>query len=151
MTAQTKNISIYNNTFFNNWEAIRWKSGATDNYSGTNYIKNNLIWQNSTSNWAIRDYTSGRQALSRTTVAYNAFQQGAATDTTGSSAKVISNPYFVNAGSRDFHLANSSPCINAGTSVGLTRDFDGTAVPQGSAPGSRSLRVWLRHRQRDTR
>ncbi|RPJ39533.1 MAG: right-handed parallel beta-helix repeat-containing protein, partial [Planctomycetaceae bacterium] len=134
VTAQTKNISIYNNTFFNNWEAIRWKSGATDNYSGANYIKNNLIWQNSTSNWAIRDYTSGRQALSRTTVAYNAFQQGAATDTTGSSAKVISNPYFVNAGSRDFHLGNSSPCINAGTSVGLTRDFDGAAVPQGSGP-----------------
>jgi uncharacterized repeat protein (TIGR02543 family) len=134
VTAQTKNISIYNNTFFDNWEAIRFKSGATDNYSGTNYIKNNLIWQNGTGNWAIRDYTTNRQAISRTTVAYNAFQQGSPTDTTGTSAKVITNPYFVNAGSHDFHLTSSSACINAGTSVGLTRDFDGTAVPQGGTP-----------------
>ncbi len=134
VTAQTKNISIYNNTFFNNWEAIRWKSGATDNYSGTNTIKNNLIWQNSTSNWGIHDYTTNRQAISRTAIAYNTFQQGAATNTTGTYAKVVSNPYFVNAGSRDFHLRSSSPCINVAASVGLTRDFDGTAVPQGSRP-----------------
>ncbi len=134
VTAQTKNISICNNTFFSNWEAIRWKSGATDNYSGTNTIKDNLIWQNGAGNWAIRDYTTNRQALSRTTIAYNAFQSGSPTDTTGTSAKVVTNPYFVNAGSGDFHLASSSPCINAGTSVGLTRDFDGTAVPQGNAP-----------------
>jgi hypothetical protein len=38
------------------------------------------------------------------------------------------NPYFANAGSRDFHLRELA-CVNAGTSVGLTGDFDGTSVP----------------------
>jgi hypothetical protein len=32
------------------------------------------------------------------------------------------------------HLQNVSPAIDAGTDVGLTRDYDGNAVPQGLAP-----------------
>jgi len=134
VTAQTRNISIYNNTFYGEGEAIRWKSGATDNYSGTNYIRNNIFWQNGGGNAAIRDYTSGDQAIGRTTIAYNAFQQGGYSDTTGSNARIISNPYFANAGARDFHLQSGSPCIDVGASVGLTRDYDGRAVPQGSGP-----------------
>ncbi len=134
VSSQTKNIQIYNNTFYNNWEAVRWKGGATDNYSGTNSIKDNLFWQSSSSNRAIWDYTSGQQAIGRTSIAYNAFQQGAATATTGSNARVITDPYFVSASSRDFHLQSGSPCINVGTNVGLTADMDGTSIPQGSAP-----------------
>lgn len=43
-----------------------------------------------------------------------------------------SDPEFVNAGT-DFHL-QSSPCIDAGVEVGLTKDYEGTSRPQGSAP-----------------
>ncbi len=97
-TGQHRNIRIENNTFYNNWEAIRWKSGATDNYSGTNYIRNNLFWQSSTSNRAIWDYTIGssrRSAArrSRTTPS----SRGRPRATTGSNARMISDPYFVNA------------------------------------------------------
>ena len=42
------------------------------------------------------------------------------------------DPFFVSAS--DFHLQSASPAINAGTNVGLTRDYAGTAIPQGSAP-----------------
>ncbi|MGE5296307.1 MAG: InlB B-repeat-containing protein, partial [Solirubrobacterales bacterium] len=133
-TGQHRNIKIENNTFYNNWEAIRWKSGATDNYSGTNYIRDNLFWQNGASNRAIWDYTSGSQAISRTTIAYNAFQQGAATATTGSNAKVITDPYFTAASSSNFSLRSGSPCINAGASLGWTTDIVGTSIPQGGTP-----------------
>jgi hypothetical protein len=49
------------------------------------------------------------------------------------------NPQFTNpSGSfsqpTDFKIAAGSPAIDAGANVGLTADFEGTAVPQGSAP-----------------
>jgi len=34
----------------------------------------------------------------------------------------------------DFHVQQCSPAIDAGADVGLTRDFDGTPIPTGSAP-----------------
>ena len=45
-----------------------------------------------------------------------------------------SAPLFVSTVTPDFHLQSSSPAINAGTSVGLMRDFSGNLVPYGSAP-----------------
>jgi parallel beta-helix repeat protein len=44
------------------------------------------------------------------------------------------DPIFVNATGNDFHLQPTSPAINAGTNVGLTQDYYGNSVPQGSAP-----------------
>jgi len=44
------------------------------------------------------------------------------------------DPKFVNPSSFDFHLEPTSPCIDAGTDVGLIQDFEGNPVPQGSAP-----------------
>lgn len=43
------------------------------------------------------------------------------------------DPLFVNPGT-DFHLTSSSPAIDTGANVGLTSDYAGTSVPQGSAP-----------------
>jgi hypothetical protein len=40
------------------------------------------------------------------------------------------DPVFLNAANKDFHLQPTSPCKDAGADVGLTKDFDGTAVPQ---------------------
>lgn len=133
VAAQTRNIRIDNNTFYGESQAIRWKRGATDNYSGTNAIRNNLFWQNGRGT-AIKDDTVGSQATSRTTIAYNAFQQGAPSDTTGSNARILSESPFVDAAGLDFRLRPGSPCIDAGTDVGLARDFDGKPVPRGRAP-----------------
>jgi hypothetical protein len=51
----------------------------------------------------------------------------------------IADPKFVNASGNfsqptDFKLAAGSPAIDAGADVGLTSDFEGTPVPQGTAP-----------------
>ncbi len=55
--------------------------------------------------------------------------------TTGKDAhSIATDPLLVNASGGDFHLQSASPTINAGINVGLTTDFDGTVVPQGSAP-----------------
>jgi hypothetical protein len=43
-----------------------------------------------------------------------------------------SDPLFVS--SSDFRLKPSSPAIDAGVNVGLTKDILGVAIPQGSAP-----------------
>ncbi len=48
------------------------------------------------------------------------------------STALETNPLFVSAS--DYHLQPTSPAINAGADVGLTSDFAGTAIPQGSAP-----------------
>jgi hypothetical protein len=44
------------------------------------------------------------------------------------------DPKFVNPSGNDFHLQAASPCIDNGTSVGLTRDYEGNPVPLGAAP-----------------
>lgn len=48
------------------------------------------------------------------------------------STALETNPLFIS--SSDYHLGPTSPAINAGTDVGLTSDFAGTSIPQGSAP-----------------
>ncbi len=47
---------------------------------------------------------------------------------------IIGNPLFVNYTNGDYHLQNSSPCINSGYNLGLPCDFEGTPVPQGPSP-----------------
>ena len=67
---------------------------------------------------------------------YNCFLLNAFTNVAnsgGSHSLLATNPLFVTDGS-DFHLLSTSPCINAGTDVGLTEDYEGNAVPQGATP-----------------
>jgi hypothetical protein len=57
------------------------------------------------------------------------------------------SPGFVNAAGHDFHLLPSSPCINAGVSVGLTQDYEGNNIQripdigayESGPPGSTTL------------
>jgi predicted outer membrane repeat protein len=43
---------------------------------------------------------------------------------------INADPLFV--GTNDYHLADGSPCIDAGLDVGVYTDFDGDSRPQGS-------------------
>ena len=47
---------------------------------------------------------------------------------------ICADPLLVNVGRGDFHLTSESGCIDAGSDVGLTTDFDGISIPQG--PGA---------------
>ena len=44
------------------------------------------------------------------------------------------NPRLVDLTGKDYHLRQDSPCIDAGTSTTVGRDFEGTVIPQGAAP-----------------
>ncbi|RLC77434.1 MAG: hypothetical protein DRI61_11565 [Chloroflexi bacterium] len=48
------------------------------------------------------------------------------------SHSLCQNPLFMDVDNHDFHLQFSSPCIDAGTDVGLGRDFDYNPVPWGA-------------------
>ena len=47
---------------------------------------------------------------------------------------IFAEPSFLNPSVLDFHLQARSPCIDTGVEVGLKRDRDGIAIPQGNAP-----------------
>lgn len=47
---------------------------------------------------------------------------------------VIANPLFVDFENRDFRLRADSPAIDAGASLGYTKDFDDNPIASGSAP-----------------
>lgn len=59
-----------------------------------------------------------------------AYQSGESLD----QDSIDSDPLFTNPGSDDFTLQAASPCRDAGVDVGLTEDYAGDPVPQGSAP-----------------
>ena len=47
---------------------------------------------------------------------------------------IVADPRLADTAKRDFHLSRTSPCIDAGTVVGLQTDFAGVPIPQGKAP-----------------
>jgi len=47
---------------------------------------------------------------------------------------LVAKPQLVDAPNGDFHLSATSPCLDAGTELGYRTDFEGSRVPQGSAP-----------------
>lgn len=65
---------------------------------------------------------------------YNLFYDGSA-DPVGYAlgpGDKVADPRFVS--STDFHLTNVSPAIDAGMSLGYSKDLDGNSMPYGSAP-----------------
>lgn len=68
------------------------------------------------------------------TVDYNCFYDVTTklSGTITSTNEVTTDPLFVS--TSDFRLRAGSPCIDAGTDVGLTSDYAGVAIPLGMAP-----------------
>ncbi len=44
---------------------------------------------------------------------------------------IVADPQFVDPGSDDYHLMAESPCVDAGTNVGINSDFEGDTRPFG--------------------
>jgi hypothetical protein len=124
---------VYNNTFYrcpiNSYEAVLGVYGAFTSHS-TVTSKNNIVYGSSESQPALYIESSGT---------FNSAYDLYYTVTTPSGSGVTvsnvltTNPLFVSHGS-DFHLQETSPCRDTGTSNTLvTTDFDGLSRPQGTA------------------
>jgi hypothetical protein len=129
-------LTLYNNTIYQNTSAAGGSEVKIDQDLTALTMKNNII-----------NTTATRYALSMVTqtaatidnnliykanvkpVYYNADErtwatwQGYGFDTVG----VNADPLFIS--TSDFHLQSTSPAINAGVDVGLTKDYEGNPVP----------------------
>lgn len=123
------NVKIYNNTVYGSGgDNIGIYDGAITNVD----IRNNILHIHGNGGYHINDFygnhstfTAGRNLYSPSPPALNNI-----TDV----SMVIGDPQFVNATGGDFHLAPSSPAIDAGAYLAdVTTDKDGTPRPRGSA------------------
>jgi len=48
--------------------------------------------------------------------------------------EINQDPKFVDVNNGDYHLEGDSPCIDVGTDLSLTQDYEGNPVPSGYAP-----------------
>lgn len=152
----TKNLDAYYNNFSNNNAAIQVMSGYNLN------ARNNVFYNNTRSAVSsgtstsvtlrnnIFNLSSGSKAIStQGTISSNnnlfnieqsGFINGHSTLSSWKSASgndgssITGNPSFVNAVGGDFKVQSSSPAINRGAMVNLTRDFFGSPVPQSGTP-----------------
>jgi hypothetical protein len=131
---------IYNNTVYGN------TLGGVGHTTATFTVKNNILVGNG--DGATGWYEISSSAAAVLTSDYNAiyhagnvFQKGgtaynfAGWQGEGYDAHSLAvDPTLVNAAAGQFLLAPGSPCIDAGADVGLTSDYTGRTVPQGTAP-----------------
>ncbi len=115
--SRIRNCIIYNNNVnYNNKTELY----VTDGGGTPNTCDYTLIYSPSMSNpinWEGAQYT------------YSGFRN------TGQNAHgLFVNPLFVSPSTGNYTLQATSPCINAGTNLGLTKDLAGNIVPVGGAP-----------------
>ena len=135
------NIEFYNNAIYSTTATGLGIVSASATIAFNNTAKNNII------------YTAAGQALVRyratdNHIDYNRYFSAGTVTFSWASAIVdfaawrsasqqdahsaVENPLWVNPSGHDFHLQSSSPCIDIGIDAGLTRDYEGTPVPQRS-------------------
>jgi hypothetical protein len=146
-----KKSQIHNNTIWNCVNGILGNGGgaAGQNEMDNYVIKNNIIGGNSVSN--IRLSSTIRNNIFDNNLYYSAvgsifYYNNKAVDyatwkndISGDAHSSTLDPLLTNPSGKlsqlsDFKLSAGSPAIDAGADVGLASDFEGTPIPQGSAP-----------------
>ncbi len=112
---QTDGLDIQNNIVHTTVRALLLSGTAPD-------VCNYNNWYN-WSSYLVNDHDANTWT---TLVQWQAVDAGAYAQNS-----IDDDPLFVNAAA-DFRLQQTSPCINAGVNVGLTKDIRGTGVPQGA-------------------
>lgn len=149
---QSDGVAIYNNVCWDNDPfGIRVNSQVDgtphDDAVFNTLVKNNICYQNT---YALYAYYGGDNNATYGTgnvYTHNCFGAEATaflgwgyqttkdtydaweTSYGGSTYSVEANPQFVDATNKNFKLVYTSPCINAGTNVSLTVDYEGNTVP----------------------
>jgi parallel beta-helix repeat protein len=144
---------VYNNTVYKSCTG-RTSSGSirltatSDSYSTDTIIKNNNVVSTEKGDYAF--LTDAHYVTNGVTLTNNNFYRTSGNwywwsatrgknlatfnALTGVSANISSDPLFVSPSTGDFHLKPGSLAIDGGADVGLTQDYDGNHVPNGSAP-----------------
>jgi parallel beta-helix repeat protein len=118
-----ENIIVKNNICFDNTvDEMRMSFGAENDgtYGSGNVYLNNCLGVESSNfiQWGNVVYKS----------TYDDWESAYGSST----SSVEADPLMTNPASDDFTLQSNSPCINTGTNVGLTLDYDGNEVPRGA-------------------
>ncbi|MDD2526927.1 MAG: cadherin domain-containing protein, partial [Lentimicrobiaceae bacterium] len=115
---------VYNNVFYHVTNYHIW-------VDKTNVVaRNNIHYRTNDSGVALYNYGGGSWTLS-----HNCYSSAAAAGSPGTGTNpVIGNPLFIDAANYDFHLQGGSPCIDAGTHVGIQYDPDEISIPQNGIP-----------------
>lgn len=132
------NNKVYNNiTYSNNYSGINVQLASST-------IQNNILLED--------NYKVHADHIGTVTTDYNCFYKVGGgkewkwngtwyynftdykTASSQDSNSINSDPLFMDVSNDDFHLQSNSLCIDAGTDVGLTEDYDGVAVPQETNP-----------------
>ncbi len=143
------NFDIENNVVYNTYYGI----GISEEYSGK--IRNNIVW-NDLPNIG-RRLTILKFSTTGSTAIDNNIWQDRGTDpmvrigNSGTNVQyydlaswqtatnydlhsTTADPMWVDPAHYDFHLKEGSPAINTGVDIGVTKDYEGTLVPQGGIP-----------------
>jgi parallel beta-helix repeat protein len=142
-------VNVYNNVFYNNGNSSY--AGVRFEKDSSAVLKNNIFYSDSNAPGGATFLLSVSSPTAVITLDKNCFYgtnkniiawrgknfslaqftnyKFQSVQDTGS---IATDPKFKNAANGVFSLQKDSPCRDTGTPVGLTQDFKGTAVPQGS-------------------
>jgi hypothetical protein len=137
-------INVYNNTIYDNCD-VTYGAGIIlkENNSvsaGMIKVKNNLVFLSRSLDFEQTEnttpYTISNNLYYRTSgnmiywnsLEYTQAQFAAYKTASGDATSLSASPAVTNAAGYDFSLQAGSPCINAGVSVGLTRDYFGNLL-----------------------
>ena len=143
--------TVYNNVLYKNYNGALGPGYDTEIWFGlrgdNNLFKDNILYADNSgyayyynttdTSGCITDYNSVYQdsgtSCYDTTNGAQTFAQWKANHPTWDANFLNSDPLMTDPDNGDFRLKMASPCIDAGTDVGLTQDYDGNNVPYGWA------------------
>jgi predicted outer membrane repeat protein len=134
-------MTLINNTVANNTSVAgaALYNAAPVALTASVQLTNNIFWNNTCSDTTSRPFHN-IGAGAGITAANNSLQRSGFADNETGTGTFVNNggnldgdPLFVNLALGDLHLQSGSTCVDAGTGVALTVDFDGNARVQGTA------------------
>jgi hypothetical protein len=149
VTPAIENAEIYNNTTYGNGRTLYGPGIDLQNATGC-IIKNNIAFNNNVARVSTKEIKILDRGGPPNTLDYNLVYNSSWTEgiydwngniwnhATAQSKSVNThgislNPQFASAGT-DFGLQSTSPCVNAGTNVGLIQDYAGNPITSGANP-----------------